>query len=83
MIIGQAQVNGAMTLMSQTLAPVSGSVKSVHVYMNMRVTTQLNAVSHSILNNRVGPITLSHYPMARRFRHVLQLWVCAWFAVVV
>ncbi|KIM86048.1 hypothetical protein PILCRDRAFT_65446 [Piloderma croceum F 1598] len=47
MIIGQAQVNGAMTLMSQTLAPVSGSVKSVHVYMNMRHTKQPCRANHT------------------------------------
>ncbi|OCH91072.1 Neutral/alkaline nonlysosomal ceramidase [Obba rivulosa] len=35
MIIAQYQVDGAQTLMSQTLAPVSGPVKWVHTYMNM------------------------------------------------
>jgi neutral ceramidase len=37
MIIGQAQFAGAKTLMNRKLAPVSGSVKSVHIYMNMCV----------------------------------------------
>ncbi|KAI0060570.1 Neutral/alkaline nonlysosomal ceramidase [Artomyces pyxidatus] len=34
-IIAQKQVDGAQSLMSQTLAPVSGAVKSVHTYLNM------------------------------------------------
>ncbi|KAI0077234.1 Neutral/alkaline nonlysosomal ceramidase [Panus rudis PR-1116 ss-1] len=34
-IIAQRQVDGAKTLMSQSLAPVSGPVKWVHTYMNM------------------------------------------------
>lgn len=38
MIIGKAQFTGAKTLMSQRLAPVSGPVRSVHMYMNMCVT---------------------------------------------
>ena len=35
MIIAQHQVDGARTLMGQSLAPVSGVVKYVHTYMNM------------------------------------------------
>ncbi|KAI0042653.1 Neutral/alkaline nonlysosomal ceramidase [Auriscalpium vulgare] len=34
-IIAQLQVDGAQTLMGQTLAPVSGAVRSVHTYLNM------------------------------------------------
>ena len=34
-IIGDAQFQGARTLMSQTLQPVTGAVKSVHAYLNM------------------------------------------------
>ena len=34
-IIAQLQVDGAQTLMSQSLAPVTGAVKYVHTYMNM------------------------------------------------
>ncbi|KAA1470483.1 Neutral/alkaline nonlysosomal ceramidase [Dentipellis sp. KUC8613] len=34
-IIAQYQVDGAKTLMSGSLAPVSGAVKSVHTYLNM------------------------------------------------
>ncbi|TFY57319.1 hypothetical protein EVG20_g8593, partial [Dentipellis fragilis] len=34
-IIAQYQVDGAKTLMGGSLAPVSGSVKSVHTYLNM------------------------------------------------
>ncbi|KAI0343537.1 Neutral/alkaline nonlysosomal ceramidase [Trametopsis cervina] len=34
-IIGQKQVDGAKTLMSQKLAPVSGPVSFVHTYLNM------------------------------------------------
>ncbi|KAL1940348.1 hypothetical protein VTO73DRAFT_8920 [Trametes versicolor] len=34
-IIAQHQVDGAQTLMGQTLTPVSGPVKWVHTYMNM------------------------------------------------
>ncbi|TBU52258.1 Neutral/alkaline nonlysosomal ceramidase [Dichomitus squalens] len=34
-IIAQLQVDGAQTLMGQTLAPVTGAVKYVHTYLNM------------------------------------------------
>ena len=34
-IIGEKQFEGARTIMEGTLAPVSGAVRSVHVYMNM------------------------------------------------
>ncbi|KAK7691528.1 hypothetical protein QCA50_004927 [Cerrena zonata] len=34
-IIAQRQVNGAKTIMGQSLAAVSGPVKAVHAYMNM------------------------------------------------
>ena len=34
-IIGQRQADGAKKIMSSSLAPVSGPVKSVHTYMNM------------------------------------------------
>ncbi|TDL22967.1 Neutral/alkaline nonlysosomal ceramidase [Rickenella mellea] len=34
-IIGDAQFQGAKTLMSQTLTPVAGPVKAVHTYVNM------------------------------------------------
>ena len=34
-IIAQHQVDGAQTLMSQTLPAVSGAVNYVHTYMNM------------------------------------------------
>ncbi|KAJ3559863.1 hypothetical protein NM688_g75 [Phlebia brevispora] len=34
-IIAQKQVDGAQSLMNQTLAPVQGPVKFVHTYMNM------------------------------------------------
>jgi len=36
-IIAQLQVDGAKTLMGQPLAPVSGAVRSVHMYLNMYV----------------------------------------------
>ena len=35
MIIAQRQVDGAKTLMSQTLPTVEGPVKYVHTYLNM------------------------------------------------
>lgn len=38
-LIAQAQVDGAKTLMSQSLPPVSGPVKAVHTYMNMSFRT--------------------------------------------
>ncbi|KAL0955527.1 hypothetical protein HGRIS_001765 [Hohenbuehelia grisea] len=34
-LIGEAQFQGARTLMSRALAPVSGTVKSVHTFLNM------------------------------------------------
>ncbi|KII95439.1 hypothetical protein PLICRDRAFT_48400 [Plicaturopsis crispa FD-325 SS-3] len=34
-IIGQLQADAAKTLMSQTLSPVTGAVKYVHIYLNM------------------------------------------------
>ncbi|ESK90041.1 neutral ceramidase precursor [Moniliophthora roreri MCA 2997] len=34
-LIGQAQFQGAQTIMNGNLSPVSGAVRSVHVYMNM------------------------------------------------
>ncbi|KAF9258342.1 Neutral/alkaline nonlysosomal ceramidase [Marasmius fiardii PR-910] len=34
-IIGNAQFNGAQTIMNGNLSPVSGSVRSVHIYLNM------------------------------------------------
>ncbi|KAF8623397.1 hypothetical protein AX17_007435 [Amanita inopinata Kibby_2008] len=34
-LIGEAQFEGARTIMNGNLSPVSGSVRSVHVYMNM------------------------------------------------
>lgn len=37
-IIAQRQVNGAKTIMSQSLPAVSGPVKAVHTYMNMWVS---------------------------------------------
>lgn len=37
-IIGNAQFQGALTLMSQTLSAVTGAVKSVHAYLNMCVS---------------------------------------------
>lgn len=37
MIIAQSQVDGAKTLMSQTLPAVEGPVKYVHTYLNMCV----------------------------------------------
>jgi neutral ceramidase len=40
-IIGEAQFQGAQAIMGNTLAPVNGAVKSVHVYMNMCVVVLL------------------------------------------
>ncbi|KAK7471947.1 hypothetical protein VKT23_000053 [Stygiomarasmius scandens] len=34
-LIGEAQFEGAQTIMQSNLSPVTGSVRSVHVYMNM------------------------------------------------
>jgi hypothetical protein len=36
-IIGEAQFQGAQTIMKGSLSPVSGAVRAVHVYMNMYV----------------------------------------------
>jgi hypothetical protein len=36
-IIGQLQFEGARTIMNADLAPVNGSVRSVHIYLNMQV----------------------------------------------
>lgn len=42
-IIAQLQVDGARSLMNGQLAPVTGSVRSVHTYLDMYV----NYLSHS------------------------------------
>jgi len=43
-IIGQVQFEGAKTLMSRSLTPVSGPVKRVHTYVNMYVPSPVRPV---------------------------------------
>jgi hypothetical protein len=75
-IIGTYQFQGAQTLMGQSLASVTGSVRSVHIYMNMYVVSL--SFKRSIIYNMLfdlGPATHSHWPTAQQSRLALLLWV--------
>ena len=73
-IIAQRQVDGAKTIMSQTLPAVSGAVKYVHTYMNMYVVVCCSGCSLST-DAATGRSANSSFPMARPRAPARPLWV--------
>ena len=62
-IIGQLQFEGARTIMNRDLAPVNGSVRSVHTYLNMQVP-QMDGYLMSV---KVAPKGFSSIQAAERY----------------
>ena len=73
-IIAQRQVDGAKTIMSQTLPAVSGAVKYVHTYMNMYVVVCCSICGLST-DAATGRSANSSFPMARPRAPARPLWV--------
>jgi hypothetical protein len=73
-MIAQIQVDAAKKLMSSQLAPVTGSVRSVHINLNMFVSFFFSS-SSCVLMPSIGQTTPSLYRTGRPHRRVRLLWV--------
>lgn len=75
-LIAQAQFLGAQSIMSGSLNPVSGTVRSVHVYLDMLVFAPSFSVLFGMIEViLIGPTILSLFRTEQLWEHALQPWV--------